>query len=161
MENAPAIIAILALLGGGLIFAEFFVPGGVLGILGALALAGMSIFVFVIYGPKLGAIALGSSALVGVLYLAAFLAFFQKSPLGKYMTLKHEIRAAGVPTASVSEWLGKRGEAVTPLRPSGKALIEGARIDVESEMGLISSGTAVEVVRVAGPRLFVRQVETA
>ncbi|HEX6266648.1 MAG TPA: NfeD family protein, partial [Burkholderiales bacterium] len=55
-------------------------------------------------------------------------------------------------------WLGKRGRAATPLRPSGIADIEGARVDVVSDGELIDPGTPVEVTRVDGNRIVVRQI---
>lgn len=156
--NTPVVISILIALGGALIFGEFFVPGGVLGALGAIALLGMSLLVFLNYGPMWGGIALAGSAGFGVLYMVMFIAFFQKSSLGKFLTLRSEVRGQSIPEMSREVWMGKRGEAVTPLRPVGKALIEGQRVEVQAETGLIPLGSAVEVVRVAGSRLLVREV---
>jgi membrane-bound serine protease (ClpP class) len=47
--------------------------------------------------------------------------------------------------------------ADTELRPTGKALIDGRRLDVISDGDFITRGTAVEVVEVAGTRIVVRK----
>jgi membrane-bound ClpP family serine protease len=44
------------------------------------------------------------------------------------------------------------------LRPSGTASINGRRVDVVTEGGLIERGTAVKVVAVEGARIVVREV---
>jgi membrane-bound serine protease (ClpP class) len=44
------------------------------------------------------------------------------------------------------------------LRPSGTANINGQRVDVVTEGGLIERGTAVKVVAVEGSRIVVRAV---
>ena len=51
--------------------------------------------------------------------------------------------------------LGKTGKAVSTLRPSGKAEIEGRSYAVETDGVYIASGTAVTVIRVLGNRVVV------
>ena len=47
---------------------------------------------------------------------------------------------------------------ITPLRPAGKALIEGKRVDVISEGGFIERGAQVQVIQVEGLRVVVREL---
>jgi membrane-bound serine protease (ClpP class) len=54
------------------------------------------------------------------------------------------------------EWMGKTGEAITDLRPSGTVEIEEDRIDVVTSGEYIEKGTAIEVVSVEGARVRVR-----
>lgn len=54
--------------------------------------------------------------------------------------------------------VGKRGRTSGPLRPAGKATIDGDYLDVFSEGGFIEAGTTVEVVRREGNRVIVREV---
>ena len=56
------------------------------------------------------------------------------------------------------ELLNQIGKALTPLRPSGTAVIGGKRIDVVTEGPFIEPGTAVKVVAVEGMRVVVRSV---
>jgi membrane-bound serine protease (ClpP class) len=51
---------------------------------------------------------------------------------------------------------GKRGIAVTTLRPSGKAEIEGRIYPVEGDGVFIEAGTSLEVIQVRGNRIVVR-----
>jgi membrane-bound serine protease (ClpP class) len=52
--------------------------------------------------------------------------------------------------------VGARGAALTPLRPSGKVLIDGHELDAVSEGSLIERGAAVTVAMVEPGRLVVR-----
>jgi len=55
-----------------------------------------------------------------------------------------------------SEYIGKTGKALTPLRPVGAAIIDGKRIDVVTEGELIERDTQIEVIRVEGNKIFVK-----
>ncbi|MFA6507828.1 MAG: NfeD family protein, partial [Treponemataceae bacterium] len=63
--------------------------------------------------------------------------------------------AGEVPLTSL---LGKRGVAVSVLRPVGRADIDGQSYSVESNGDYISAGTEVEVYRVRGNRIIVKIV---
>ena len=54
------------------------------------------------------------------------------------------------------ELLNQSGAALTTLRPSGTAVINGQRVDVVTEGSLIEAGTPVKVVAVEGLRVVVR-----
>ena len=54
--------------------------------------------------------------------------------------------------------MGRTGRALTTLRPSGTADIDGRRVDVITEGGFVASGAAVEVVRSQGAVVVVREV---
>ena len=58
-----------------------------------------------------------------------------------------------------TELLGKVGTTVTPLRPAGTMLFGSERIDVVSEGGYVDAGKHVEVIKVEGSRIVVRQTE--
>ncbi len=55
-----------------------------------------------------------------------------------------------------SRYLGKTGTAMTPLRPTGVAEIEGDRIEVVTEGDFIAAGSSVRVVAMDRRRYFVR-----
>lgn len=54
--------------------------------------------------------------------------------------------------------LGKRGKAISTLRPSGKAEIDGKVYAVEADGAFIEPKKTVEVIRVRGNRIIVRSV---
>jgi membrane-bound serine protease (ClpP class) len=58
--------------------------------------------------------------------------------------------------AEKPELLDKTGTALTTLRPSGTALIDGRRVDVVTEGSMIERGTPIRVVAIEGLRVVVR-----
>lgn len=174
---------ILFLAGVGLFAVEIFVlPGfGITGISG-LVLIGLSLILsmqdFIIpdvpwkwdlFYRNLLIVASGliaGLAGVGVLILTA-----PKLRMFDRLTLKTFIRGtAGGPETSGKEeeafeevpasMAGKRGLAVSILRPSGKAEFGGVVYSVEAEGEFVAQGTRVEVVRVRGNRIIVKPVGT-
>jgi membrane-bound serine protease (ClpP class) len=61
-------------------------------------------------------------------------------------------------TGDYGRLLGKTGIAVSTLRPSGKAEIEGELYSVEGDGIFIESGAPVKVIRVRGNNIIVRSV---
>jgi membrane-bound serine protease (ClpP class) len=59
------------------------------------------------------------------------------------------------------ELVGRRGLAVTDLRPAGVGRFDGERIDIVAEEGWLTAGTPIEIVRSEGYRHVVRAVEAA
>lgn len=55
-----------------------------------------------------------------------------------------------------AKYLGRAGVAMTPLRPTGVAEIDGERIEVVTEGEFIASGSRVRVVAMDRRRFFVR-----
>ena len=56
---------------------------------------------------------------------------------------------------NLAELLGKRGTALTVLRPAGTVLVEGRRLDVISLGDYVEKGSAVQIVKVEGSKIFV------
>jgi len=52
---------------------------------------------------------------------------------------------------------GKKGIAITTLRPSGKINIEGKNYDALAESGMIDKGTAIVVTKVETAQLYVEK----
>ncbi|MBI1346657.1 hypothetical protein GC163_10255 [bacterium] len=64
----------------------------------------------------------------------------------------------GEDVVTASPLLGQRGEAVSLLRPAGKAKIDNRMVDVISEGPFIPEGSAIEIVQVSGNRIVVRKL---
>ena len=58
-----------------------------------------------------------------------------------------------------ARFLGKRGTTVTSLRPSGAVLVDGERIEVQTEGEYISPESEVRIVAMDRRRYFVRLAE--
>jgi membrane-bound serine protease (ClpP class) len=54
--------------------------------------------------------------------------------------------------------VGLTGITDSALRPTGKARIEGKRLEVESRGGFVDRGKTVKVVKVVGRRIVVKEV---
>jgi membrane-bound serine protease (ClpP class) len=158
---------LLVISGVVLLAAEIFIiPGfGVAGVLGIAALlSGLSLsligggatwdFILKAVGRVIFSLLL---AVVGSLVLLRFL---PRLPFGKRLILATGL-AAGEGYASPPEtdqnWRGKGGIAVSPLRPSGIADVEGERVDVVSDGEFIEAGAQIVVSRVDGNRIVVRR----
>jgi membrane-bound serine protease (ClpP class) len=158
---------LLVALGLVLLAVEIFVtPGfGLTGIIGIVALlAGLSLSL-VGAGATIeiivGAIARVVVSL-GIALAASFalLRFLPKLPFGRDLILNTGLDTAiGYASAPESDrlWLGKTGTAVSPLRPAGIADIDGKRVDIVSQGEWIDSGAPIEVIRVDGNRIVVRE----
>jgi len=147
------------LLTSGLILvgAEIFVPGGILGTAGGLALFGAIILGFIAF-PTLGPyVAVGIVVLVGIAILA-WIKFFPRSSIGKKMMMSRDLSESTSTESGLEQLIGKEGKTASDLRPAGFALIDGRRVDVVSRGGMISRDTTISVVEVEGNRVVVREV---
>ncbi len=150
---------LLTLLTAGflMIVLEMFLPGGIMGLLGALAIVAGIVYAFTELGPGVGTTVLVAAALAGIVMFALWMHFFPRSPVGKRLTLNSSM-SGGTSSADHAGLLGRTGHAITILRPSGTAEIEGLRADVVAETGVIASGATIEVVKADGMRIVVREV---
>jgi membrane-bound serine protease (ClpP class) len=63
-----------------------------------------------------------------------------------------------VSNPDLSFLVGKRGKALSLLRPAGIAIIEGKRYDVVSEGEFIQKDEEVEVTEVIGSKIIVKRL---
>ena len=94
---------------------------------------------------------------VGFLVLAQKKGWFKKTSIFLNGTAVNEEFSDG--TKNYADLIGKEGVAVTILRPSGKAEIEGAVYDVESSNFLIEKGENIVVVATEGGVIKVNKKE--
>jgi membrane-bound serine protease (ClpP class) len=144
----------------------FVIPGfGIAGVLGIAALLGGLGLSLVGAGATWATMALAGGRVALALALAigaalALLPLLPRLPLGRRLVLETEMAAREgftSPPESDRRWLEKRGVVTSPLRPAGIADIDGERLDVVSEGEFIDAGESIEVVRVSGNRIVVRQ----
>ncbi|WP_070120627.1 NfeD family protein [Bacillus marinisedimentorum] len=152
--------ALLLLVAGIImIVAEFFVPGGILGIIGVGAVIGS----FFVSAEDIGHMTLSVSIALAVTAVASIL-FFRlfgfKSGVFKKIILSDATRTEQgyVSSKTRLDLIGKEGTALTPLRPSGTGVFDDERIDVVSEGGFIASGRPVKIVKTEGSRVIVREI---
>jgi len=153
--SAVQLFFILLAAGTALICIEVFVPGGIIGVIGALALIGAIVVSFFAFPPAMALL-----ATVGVFILAGFamlvwIVIFPNTRLGKQMTVAKDLSNAKIDLPEADKLTGKIGEAVTDLRPSGFAMIDGRKVDVISRGEMIKKGEKIKVISVQGNKLIV------
>jgi membrane-bound ClpP family serine protease len=157
MTGPTQLFFILLVSGLILIGAEIFLPGAVLGFLGGLVLVGAAVTGFQAF-PGYGVhIAAGILVLVG-LAVWLWIRFFPNSRMGQKLTVSQDLAAAKAAPPELKALVGKEGEARSDLRPGGIVIIDGRRVDVVSEGGMIAKGTTVRVMAVEASRVIVRKV---
>jgi membrane-bound serine protease (ClpP class) len=149
---------ILVLAGLFLMGIEIFVPGGVLGTLGAITLLAAIGVGYTAFGPQQG-----TMAALGILVFLAISIFIwmtlvPKTRLGKTLTLSTSTAGYSSAAVSLRNLMGHEGDALTPLGPSGLVKIDGKRLDAVAESKWIEAGARIRVVHVVGNHLTVREI---
>jgi membrane-bound serine protease (ClpP class) len=101
-----------------------------------------------------------SGSIAGFIVLAVIMfRTLPKSTMWSKFILTHEEKpsAGYVTPTDYNGYVGKEGESLTHLRPSGIAVIAGDRLDVLSEGEYIPANTKVKVTRVEGVRVIVKR----
>ena len=154
----------LFLLCAVLLVAEVFVPSfGLITLCSLAALAG-GIAIFFKLSPTAGWI----GVIVAVVMIPAVLVFaykvLPKTSFGKTVLLDMPKRqkGEGIPDAEqLKALLGRKAVVITPLRPVGMCDFAGTRLECVAESGYVDKGKTVEVIKVEGTQLTVRQVESS
>ncbi|MCB1236941.1 MAG: hypothetical protein KDM91_17870 [Verrucomicrobiae bacterium] len=149
-------IIVLSLVGILALLAEMVLPGGVIGVVGALCLLVAVILVFVEYGLWPGTLASVGLAIFGFTIFTVWMRHFHRLPFTREMVLKETLAGAGTDRPA-DRRIGQVGEALTDLRPSGRVRIEGERVDAVAESGVIEKGAAVRVVGTDMSGVIVRE----
>ncbi len=134
---------------------ELFIPGAIVGICGVGCVVASVIFAYLHVSNLLGHILLG----IGICFIPIFFITWYK-----LLTKKFAVNATEKGFASSAdksdELLLSEGVAITTLRPSGTANINGTKVDVVSEGEMILKNTRIKVIDVKGNRIVVKPVKT-
>ncbi|MDD3409480.1 MAG: NfeD family protein [Eubacteriales bacterium] len=160
LANLPIILCFV--LGAALLVVEVFMPGfglpGISGIILEIVSVGLT------YMSHGGLAALGLTIVIlAVVGIAISLALRSatKGRLSKSAIILKgsETNAEGYSaTADMDVFLGKVGDAVTVLRPTGMAEFDGVKLNVVSDGEYIPKGTRVRIDHVEGARVVVHRV---
>lgn len=151
---------VLFVVGVGLVIAEFFLPGGIAGIIGSLAIVGGIILAG--GNPMYMAISVLIAVAIASTGMVILMKFFGKKLhlLNKVVLMDATDTESGyVSNVNRVELLGRVAKTSTPLRPAGAIELDGERIDVVSEGSYIDKGKNVTIVKVEGSRIVVRESE--
>jgi membrane-bound ClpP family serine protease len=148
-------------LGLVLLILELVVPSfGILSVLGAICLFGGVLMAS--SDPKEAALMLGIALLVALVVIIAAIRTFKHRGVWNRFILKEQLTTSKGFTSNPdrSYLIGRTGEAITPLRPAGTALIQGERVDVVTNGSFIPVNRAIIVVEVEGVRVVVKETDT-
>lgn len=150
---------LLQLLGLVVIGVEIFVPSlGILAVTAAGILFYSLYLVFTTISFSAGMVFLGVDILmIPVVLVLGFKALGASSlSLHKKLSSREGVSSQAPDLVS---WKGKKGEAITDLRPSGTVMIEGKRLDAVTDGEYVDAGTPVVVTLVSGNRIVVDKNE--
>ena len=146
-------------IGVALIFAELFVPGGILGTVGAIVVIwSLSLMTNTFLGLIL-AVLICFIIIAIAIYL--LIKIVPNDKIQKTLILSSELKKEEgyISSRDLKYYIGKVGVVESTLRPSGKAKIEGKVLDVVSEDKLIEKGKFIKVTYVDGTKILVREME--
>ena len=141
-----------------MIGAEIYLPGGILGFLGGMALLGAAGVGFLAFGASGGVLSAVGILLLSAACLYFWLRFFPKTGVGRSLTLSRDISEFSS-SPDMGALVGQEGRALSELRPGGIVEIDGRRVDVVADGSWISRDARIRVERVEGFRVLVRELE--
>lgn len=150
---------ILLIVGLVLVGAEVFIPGGILGTIGGIALFGAVIIAFMNFSPATAVVITGVIVLLVGVAIALWIKFFPRTWVGRKMMVSEDLHDSVGTEAGLPQLVGKAGRASSSLHPGGFAEIEGRRVDVVTQGEMIDKGTAITVIEVESNRVVVAAQE--
>ncbi|MBU1694695.1 MAG: hypothetical protein KKC51_12120 [Verrucomicrobia bacterium] len=157
MDQSFLLYITLIVAGLFLIGVEIFVPGGIIGSIGALSLIAAMLVGFKAFGPSGGLLSAFVIILLAGVGIALWIKFFPRTAMGRHLTLSRDSRNFKAASPELKDLIGKEGIAHSALHPGGIATIEGHRVDVIAEGNWIEGGRRVRVLNVEGSRVVVRE----
>jgi membrane-bound serine protease (ClpP class) len=151
------VVITLILVGVLLLVLETFLPGLVVGAIGVICLFAAVIWAYVNVGSGTGTIVLALVVFGLIVGTALWMRYLPRSRFARRFASEQAVGDIGTERP---ELLHQTGTALTPLRPCGTAVINGHRVDVVTEGGMIERRTPVKVVAVEGIRVVVRALDS-
>ncbi len=150
-----ATVITLILVGAALLLLETVLPGMIAGFVGFGCLVAGVAVAYANFDARTANFVL-LAVVVGL--VAGALCWFKFFPESRLARLFISQRTVGDIGTERPELLHQSGTALTTLRPSGTALINGKRVDVVTEGPFIERGSPVKVVEVEVARVVVRAI---
>lgn len=151
---------IIFVIGVILILAEFFLPGGISGVLGAAAI----ILSIILAGGNVVqmSIAVLIALTVAIVGMVMMMKFF-----GKKLKVLNKVILSDATTTELGyvsnenrlDLVGKVAVTMTALRPAGTIRIQDERIDAVSDGSYIDKDKRVTIIKVEGSRIVVREIK--
>jgi len=142
-----------------LIFFEVLLPGGILGLIAAGCIIAATVIGVQEFGVFVGATVFVGSIIACLILTVIEFKLFAKSKYGRRFFLSASQRRGDgdAPEAAGSDSvIGKTGQALTRLNPSGKIAIDGRSYEAWSRDGYLEAGAKVEVLSRDNFKLIVK-----
>ena len=143
-----------ALIGLAMIYFEFFLPGGILGVIGGCALLG-GVFTLLWTEQSGGVIAVYFVVTITLLILTVKFALSRVKKKPAFYPCDDQ--EGFIASIHDRELIGQEGVAKTSLRPSGHIVINGEHYQGVSDNGYIEKGETIKIVGAEGARYKVRK----
>lgn len=152
-----ASIVAMIVFGFILIVIEIFItPGFIVGVLGVIIVAIGIGYTYKEYGVENGNITLVVSSFL----MVSGILFAFKQGVWSRLAIKDEIKGKAANLNNDAVNVGDLGVAISSLRPSGMALINGQRVEVHSESEMLLAHDNIEVIKKINNRIIVKKVTT-
>lgn len=130
-----------------------FIPGTTLvGIIGALLMITGIYFVYDHYGANTGNYTLIASVIANIVILIIGFRFITSNKIALQTTIDSKVNVLENDNMKI----GDSGITFTDLRPNGKALLNGERVEVYSLGEYLEKNTPVEIVKISDYKIFVK-----
>lgn len=153
MSMVPFILLAVGLL---LIFLEFFLPGGIMGTIGALVVLGSIVLFAMETDSGLLVVLFTTASILAVVLLFRFALWRIKHGEAGSTIYSDDAQEGYVASAFDETVIGKIGLVSSDLKPGGHILIEDKRHSAISLSGYITKGEKVKVVGGEGVSLTVK-----
>ena len=142
-----------------LIFIEFFLPGAVMGTIGAVLVLA-SIYLFATETESAWALAAYIIAVViALIYLVKFAIWRMQKTAPQHTILSNASQAGYVASTYDASAIGKKGIVLSDLKPGGYILVDGRKEQAISVSGYIAQNLEVEVIGGQEESLLVKLIE--
>ncbi len=159
METLTLVGILLLIAGFIFVGIELVVPGfSVPGVSGIICLV-IGVFLLADSAMEGAVITIAVLALLGIL-MAIVLWLLSHGKLKSPLILDEEQKKTEgyLSSSDLNYLLGRKGVTVTDLHPTGVGQFDGVNFDVRSEGSYLSKGVKIEIIKVEGSKLFVRQM---
>ena len=153
-----SIIIALSVMGLLLIAVDFYIPGFILGSCGVVLMIVATVICAMHHSLGITMALAGAEVIAGGVAGWLAIQYFPQTALGQRMMLHKTLDDARATTRASTDLVNRVGAALTVLRPAGTAIIDGKRLDVVAESGMIERDSQIKVVAVDGSRIVVRKI---
>jgi len=128
-------------------------PGGIVGIIGAIFMSIAIFLSFINYGSDVGIIV---TVVTGVVFVSALIYGF-KTDLWSKVALNTSNTSRVFETSDIKVVIGDTGKALSALRPIGKAEFKDGEIEVRSMGEYVDSGEKIKVILIKDDKIYVEK----